>query len=417
VDGRACAAQLDFKQSRQDRHDLVKPAICMIPYATQTIEDADLAAVREVLTSGWLTQGPAVPRFEAAFASAHGVAHAVAVSSATAGLHIACLALGVGPGQYVWTSPNSFVASANCALYCGADVDFVDIDPQTRNMSTEALNLKLEYAQRTGKLPALVIPVHFAGLPCDMASIRELADRYGFRILEDASHAVGASYAGQPVGSRYADASVFSFHPVKIITSGEGGMVTTQAPALARRLQLLRSHGITREAQEMLHPQANEGAWYYEQQVLGFNYRLTDLQAALGYAQLQRLEQFHAARERLAQRYGALLAEFPLCLPARELSSTTQARSSWHLYAVEVLEGARQRALVFASLREAGIAANVHYMPLHLQPYYRKLGFKPGYCPAAEAYGERALSIPLYPNLTAEQQDHVVASLAKALCV
>jgi UDP-4-amino-4,6-dideoxy-N-acetyl-beta-L-altrosamine transaminase len=387
----------------------------MIPYATQTIEEADLAAVREVLTSGWLTQGPAVPRFEAAFAAAHEVAHAIAVSSATAGLHIACLALGVGPGQLVWTSPNSFVASANCALYCGADVDFVDIDPHTRNMSTEALRLKLEQAEQLGRLPSVVIPVHFAGLPCDMAAIAALAQRYGFKILEDASHAVGTTYEGRPIGSHYAQASVFSFHPVKIITTGEGGMVTTQDPALARRLQLLRSHGITREAQEMQHPQANEGAWYYEQQTLGFNYRLTDLQAALGQAQLLRLEQFRAAREKLAQRYDALLADLPLRLPVWQPSASTQARSSWHLYVVEVLGGSRLRAEVFARLREAGIAANVHYLPIYLQPYYRKLGFKPGHCPTAQTYSEQALSIPLFPTLSAQQQDQVVAALTQAL--
>ncbi|MGH8430377.1 MAG: aminotransferase class I/II-fold pyridoxal phosphate-dependent enzyme, partial [Solimonas sp.] len=248
-----------------------------IPYATQSISEDDLQAVREVLTSGWLTQGPAVPRFEQAFARRHGVAHAVAVSNATAGLHIACLALGVGPGKVVWTSPNSFVASSNAALYCGADVDFVDIDPVTRNLSVPALAVKLEQAQRGGRLPAIVIPVHFAGLACDLAPMRALADRYGFRILEDASHAVGASYEGQPIGSRHADASVFSFHPVKIVTTGEGGMVTTQDAALARQLQLLRSHGITREPGELQLADASTGAWYYEQQALGFNYRLTDI--------------------------------------------------------------------------------------------------------------------------------------------
>lgn len=386
-----------------------------IPYATQSINEDDLAAVREVLTSGWLTQGPAVPRFEQAFAQRHGVAHAVAVSNATAGLHIACLALGAEPGKTVWTSPNSFVASSNGALYCGAGVDFVDIDPATRNMSVAALGAKLEQAERDGRLPAIVIPVHFGGLACDLAPIRALADRYGFKVLEDASHAVGASYNGQPIGSRYADASVFSFHPVKIVTTGEGGMVTTPDAALARRLQLLRSHGITREASEMQHP--DTGAWHYEQHSLGFNYRMTDIQAALGTSQLQRIDSLHAARERLADRYDQLLHSLPLRLPARVPGPGNTARSSWHLYVVEVVPaaGVANRATVFARLREAGIGVNVHYEPIPLQPYYRGLGFQPGQFPVAEAYAAKALSIPLYPLLTDAQQDQVVAALSKAL--
>lgn len=388
-----------------------------IPYATQSINEDDLAAVREVLTSGWLTQGPAVPRFEQAFAALHSVAHAVAVCNATAGLHIACLALGAGSGKTVWTSPNSFVASSNCALYCGADVDFVDIDPATRNMSVSALAAKLEQAEHDGKLPAIVIPVHFAGLACDLAPMRVLADRYGFKILEDASHAVGASYNGQPIGSRCADASVFSFHPVKIVTTGEGGMVTTPDAALARQLQLLRSHGITREAVEMQQANASTGAWHYEQHSLGFNYRLTDIQAALGSSQLQRISAFHAAREHLADRYDQLLAGLPLRLPARVPGPGSTARSSWHLYVVEIVPGPRvaDRATVFARLRAAGIGVNVHYEPIPLQPYYRGLGFEPGQFPAAEAYAAQALSIPLYPTLSDEQQNHVVAELKKAL--
>lgn len=386
-----------------------------IPYATQSINEDDVAAVREVLTSGWLTQGPAVPRFEQAFAQRHGVAHAVAVSNATAGLHIACLALGAGPGQTVWTSPNSFVASANCALYCGARVDFVDIDPVTRNMSVAQLAAKLEQADRQGRLPSIVIPVHFGGLACDLLPLRALADRYGFKILEDASHAVGARYNGQPIGSAHADTSVFSFHPVKIVTTGEGGMVTTQDAALARRLQLVRSHGITREAGEMDAPET--GAWHYEQHSLGFNYRMTDIQAALGHSQLQRLDAFHAARERLAERYDHLLAGLPLRLPTRVPGPASTARSSWHLYAVEVTPGPglADRATVFARLRAAGIGVNVHYEPIPLQPYYRGLGFQPGQFPAAETYAAQALSLPLYPGLTEVQQDRVVAALTEAL--
>lgn len=388
-----------------------------IPYATQSINEDDLRAVNEVLTSGWLTQGPAGPRFEKAFAQRHGVAHAVGVSNATSGLHIACLALGAGPGQVVWTSPNSFVASANCALYCGAGVDFVDIDPVTRNMSVPALAAKLEQAERDGQLPVIVIPVHFAGLPCDLAPMRALADRYGFKLLEDASHAVGASYDGQPIGSRYADASVFSFHPVKIITTGEGCMVTTQDAALARRLQLLRSHGITRTPGEMTLDGPMPGPWYYEQTTLGFNHRLTDIQSALGYSQLQRLDSFQAARERLADRYDRLLAGLPLKLPARAPSASATARSSWHLYVIEVLsgDGVADRATVFQRLWDANIAVNVHYIPIHTQPYYRARGFRPGQFPAAEAYYVGAISIPLFPTLTDAQQDHVVAELKKAL--
>lgn len=388
-----------------------------IPYATQSINEDDLRAVNEVLTSGWLTQGPSGPRFERAFAERHGVAHAVSVSNATSGLHIACLALGAGPGKTVWTSPNSFVASANCALYCGADVDFVDIDPVTRNMSAPALTMKLEQADRQGRLPSIVIPVHFSGLSCDLAPMRVLADRYGFKLLEDASHAVGASYEGQPIGSRYADASVFSFHPVKIITTGEGCVITTQDAQLARRLQLLRSHGITRTPGEMVLEAPLPGPWYYEQTALGFNYRLTDIQSALGYSQLQRLDSFHTARERLADRYDQLLIGLPLKLPARTPSATATARSSWHLYVVEVLSGAgvADRATVFQRLWNANIAVNVHYIPIHTQPYYQARGFRPGQFPAAESYYAGAISIPLFPTLTDEQQDYVVAELKKAL--
>jgi len=388
-----------------------------IPYATQSINESDLAAVHDVLTSGWLTQGPAGPRFEQAFAARHGVAHAVAVSNATAGLHIACLALGAGIGKTVWTSPISFVASANCALYCGADVDFVDIDPVTRNMSVAALTTQLEQAERCGQLPAIVIPVHFAGLPCDLAPMRVLADRYGFKLLEDASHAVGASYEGQPIGSRFADASVFSFHPVKIITTGEGGMVTTQDAATARQLQRLRSHSITRTPDEMSLEGPIPGPWYYEQTALGFNYRMTDIQSALGHSQLQRLEALHTARERLADRYDHLLANLPLKLPARAPSANAQARSAWHLYAIEVLagDGVADRDVVFKRLWEADIAVNVHYIPIHTQPFYRALGFQTGQFPAAEAYFASAISIPLFPTLPDEQQDHVVAVLGQAL--
>lgn len=380
-----------------------------IPYSRQEITDADRAAVDAVLTSPFLTQGPAVPAFEAALAERHGAAHAVAVCNATAALHIGCLALGLGAGDTLWTSPNSFVASANCARYCGAGVDFVDIDPRTRNMSVTALSAKLERAEASGTLPRVVVPVDFAGLPCDLADIRDLADRYGFRILADASHAVGADYRGRPVGSDYADITVFSFHPVKIVTTGEGGACLTNDAGLAERLRLLRSHGVTRDPEQM--EGDPEGGWYYEQVLLGFNYRMTDIQAALGTSQLARLPGQHARRDALARRYDDLLAGLALKLPAR----LNDRISAHHLYVVEI-DGTRTRATrreVFDGLRARGIAANVHYMPIHLQPDYARLGFAPGDFPAAEAYYRAALTIPLYPSLTEAEQDRVVDALTE----
>jgi UDP-4-amino-4,6-dideoxy-N-acetyl-beta-L-altrosamine transaminase len=380
-----------------------------IPYSCQNITEDDIAAVAQVLRSEYLTQGPVVRDFEGAFATRHRVAHAVSVANATAGLHIACLALGVGPGKTVWTSPNTFLASANCALYCGARVDFVDIDPTTRNMSVPHLRDKLEAARAQGGVPDVVIPVDFSGLPSDLREIRALADQYGFKVLQDASHAAGASYLGAPAGSLFADASVFSFHAVKIVTTAEGGIVTTQDPAIARRLELLRSHGMTRESSELLQP--GEGPWYYEQQVLGFNYRLTDVQAALGLSQLQRMETLQARRTALADRYDALLSAMPLRLPVR----LPDRMSSWHLYAVELDTDAPGRRAVFEHLRAAGIGVNVHYIPVHLQPYYARLGFRRGDFPAAETYYERAISLPLFPAMSHAQQDRVVAALQEAL--
>lgn len=382
-----------------------------LPYSRQEISDADIAAVTAVLRSDFLTQGPALPAFERAFAERHQVAHAVAVTNATAALHIACLALGVGPGSLVWTSPNSFVASANCALYCGASVDFVDIDPVSRNLCPRALAAKLELAAAAGRLPQVVIPVDFAGWPCDLREMRRLADRYGFRILADASHAVGADYLGRPVGSAWADATVFSFHAVKVVTTAEGGLVATQDAAIADRLRQLRSHGIVREPAQM--SAEPEGPWVYEQQTLGFNMRMTELQAALGLSQLARLPDMQVRRQQLADRYDTLLASLPLLRPAR-LSDRT---CSWHLYAVEI-DGSRcgaSRRAVFDALRGAGIGANVHYIPIHTQPYYRALGFAPGDFPNAEAYYGRALSLPLFPAMTQADQQRVADVLAKAL--
>jgi UDP-4-amino-4,6-dideoxy-N-acetyl-beta-L-altrosamine transaminase len=382
-----------------------------IPYSCQTIEEEDVAAVVAALRSDYLTQGPLIPQFEQAFADRHEAGEAVAVANATAALHIGCLALGAAPGTRVWTSPNSFLASANCALYCGATVDFVDIDPGTRNLSVRALRAKLEAAQASGTLPQIVIPVDFSGLPCDAREIRELADTYGFRILRDASHATGASSGGRPVGSEFADATVFSFHAVKIVTTAEGGMITTHDAALARRLRLLRSHGMTRDPAEM--DRAPEGPWFYQQVALGFNYRITDLQAALGLSQLRRLGPMHARRVALADRYDELLRGLPLRLPPR----LADRESSWHLYVVEVDPDRTRvtRRELFEALRAAGIGVNVHYIPIHLQPYYRALGFRPGDCPAAESYYANAISLPLFPRMTDAQQDTVVGVLRSVL--
>ena len=377
-----------------------------IPYSRQEIDAADIAAVTDLLKSDFLTQGPAGPAFEDAFARRHCAAHAIGVSNATAALHIACQAMGVGAGSRVWTSPNSFVASANCALYLGATVDFVDIDPASRNMSVAALTAKLESADRDGTLPAVVIPVDFSGLPCDLAEMRALADRFGFKILEDASHATGASYRGAPIGSAFADATVFSFHAVKIVTTAEGGMIVTEDSELAERLRLLRSHGVTRDEHLMQHE--SEGGWYYEQVALGWNYRLTDLQSALGLSQLNRMDGWRARREALADRYDELLANGPFKLPLREEGKT----SAWHLYAVELTDAARiDRAELFSAMREAQIGVNVHYIPIHTQPYYRDLGFRREDFPNSVKYYERALSIPLFPAMSEAHQDRVAATM------
>lgn len=378
-----------------------------IPYSTQDIEPEDVAAVTAALTSAFLTQGPAVAAFEEAFAARHAVPHAVAMANATAALHLSCLALGLGPGGLLWTTPNSFVASANCGLYCGAEVDFVDIDPVTRNMSVAALEAKLA----RGRAPDVLVPVDFAGLPADLAAMRALADRHGFRILEDASHATGAERHGRPVGSEHADIAVFSFHAVKVVTTGEGGMAVTRDAELARRLRSLRSHGITRDPAEFTGPAP--GGWHYEQQALGWNLRMTDVQAALGLSQLRRLATMQAARERLAARYDQLLEGLPLLRPAR----VAGARSAWHLYVVEVDEArtAVSRRALYDALRAAGIGANLHYAPIHLQPFWRARGFAPGDFPAAERYGARALTIPLFPKLSEAQQDRVVEVLMTTL--
>jgi UDP-4-amino-4,6-dideoxy-N-acetyl-beta-L-altrosamine transaminase len=382
----------------------------MIPYGRHAVSGDDERAVLEVLRSDFLTQGPAVPRFERAMAERVGAAHAVAVNSATSALHIACLALGLGPGDLLWTVPNTFLASANCARYCGADVDFVDIDARSRNMSAAALADKLQSAATAGRLPKVVVPVHFSGLPCDMAEIHQLSRRYGFFVIEDASHAVGARYQGSHIGDcRHSDITVLSFHPVKIITTAEGGMGLTNDPELARRMEMLRSHGMERDPARFV--DAPEGPWVYEMQELGYNYRLTDLHAALGVSQLDRLDEILAARAAVAAGYDTLLAGLPVIRPEPVADRT----SAWHLYVIELGAVRATRAEVFATMRAAGIGVAVHYIPVHLQPYYRALKFKPGDFPQAEAYYGRCITLPLYPTLTPTQQAHVVQALKSAV--
>jgi UDP-4-amino-4,6-dideoxy-N-acetyl-beta-L-altrosamine transaminase len=383
-----------------------------IPYGRQDISDADVAAVVSVLRSDFLTQGRAIDRFEEELSRRCGAKFAVALANATGALHLAMLALGVKVGDRVWTSPNTFVASANCALYCGATVDFVDIDPRTYNMSVTALEAKLKHAARIGELPRVVIPVHFAGQPCDMTRIGLLAKEYGFSVVEDASHAVGGSYKGSPIGAcDSSDMTIFSFHPVKIITTGEGGMITTNRPDLHERLLRLRTHGITRNPALMDAPP--EGSWVYAQIDLGFNYRLTDIHAALGLSQLGRLEKFVEMRWALAERYDAALTSFPVIRPWQ----SPDGRSAFHLYVIQVDPSRcqRSRKQVFECLKAEGIDANVHYIPVHTQPYYRNLGFNLGDFPESEKYYANAISLPLFPGLTYADQDRVILALERAL--
>lgn len=391
----------------------------MIPYGRQDVTQADIDAVVNVLRSDFLTQGPAVPAFEQAVAALVGARYSLAVSNATAALHIACLALELAPGDRLWTVPNTFVASANCGLYCGAEVDFVDIDPLTWNLSVPKLREKLVQAKKDGRLPRVVVPVHFSGQPTEQEQIWELAKEYNFRVLEDASHAIGASRNGEPVGScRWSDITVFSFHPVKIITTGEGGMALTNDVELAERMAMLRSHGITRDpARFGAHsqgpkPDSTPPPWWYEQQMLGYNYRMTDIHAALGANQLQRLSSYIERRNVLAARYDASLQGLPLQLPTVH----PENRSAFHLYVVRLQPGTgKAHRQVFDELRQQGIGVNLHYMPVHLQPYYTDLGFAAGQYPEAEAHGGSAITLPLYSALTNQQQDRVVESLHQIL--
>lgn len=385
----------------------------MIPYGRQQISHADIDAVIEVLRSDFLTQGAVVPAFEKTVSNYCEVQFAVAVNSATSALHIACLALNLGPGDLLWTSPITFVASANCGLYCGAQVDFVDIDPLTYNMSHEALARKLEVAEKRGCLPKVVIPVHLCGQSCDMKAIHELAQRYGFKIIEDASHAIGGKYRGEFVGNcRYSDITVFSFHPVKIITTGEGGMALTNDPVIADRMQRYRSHGIISDISKMQPRPANE-IWNYQQISIGFNYRMTDIQAALGVSQMNQLNQFVDKRQAIAQVYDSALASLPVQTPWQH----PDAYSSYHLYPIRIKNGEAQNTQqqVYAALHSAGILVNLHYIPVYRQPYYEAMGFHAGYCPEAEQYYIEAISLPMFPGLTADQQDRVIQVLCTVL--
>lgn len=384
----------------------------MIPYGRQDISKADIDAVVSVLQSDFLTQGPQVPLFEQIVANHVCAKHALAVNSATSALHIACMALGLGPGDWLWTTPVTFVASANCGLYCGAQVDFVDIDPQTYNLCPEMLEAKLVAAQKTGKLPKVLVAVHLCGQPCEMSIIHALGQKYGFKIIEDASHAIGGKYKGEFIGnSRFSDVTVFSFHPVKIITTAEGGMVLTNSDELAHKMSLLRSHGITRDAAYMTH--APDGPWYYQQIDLGYNYRMTELQAALGVSQMKRLDAFVARRHQLAQRYDQLLVSLSVTAPWQHPDSY----SGLHLYVIRLKLNKinKTQRQVFDALREQGIGVNLHYIPIHTQPHYQRMGHKVGDYPNAEQYYAEAISLPMYQTLSDGQQDQVVAALQKVL--
>ena len=383
-----------------------------IPYGRQSISETDIQAVVDVLRSDWLTQGPVIEQFEQAVAAYCGAQYAVAVNSATSALHIACLAAGLGSGDTLWTSPNTFVASANCGLYCDASVDFVDIDPRTYNLSAAELDKKLARAKERGTLPKVVIPVHFAGQPCEMDRIAGLAKEYGFTVIEDASHAIGGKYLGKPVGScTFSDMTVFSFHPVKIITTGEGGMVVTNRRDLYEKLLRLRSHGITREPGLM--ECESHGPWYYQQIELGFNYRITDIQAALGLSQMQRLDEFVNRRHELVEKYNQKLRDLPLILPAQHPDTW----SAFHLYVIRLQldKITKTHRQIFEGLRAAGILVNLHYIPVHTQPYYQRMGFTAGMFPEAEQYYSEAISLPMFAGLTNEQQDRVVAALRGVL--
>jgi len=384
----------------------------VIPYGRQDITKKDIESVVEVLHSDFLTQGPVVPEFEEVVSEYCGVEYAVAVNSATSALHLACLALGLGEGDWLWTSPISFVASANCGLYCGAKIDFIDIDPKTYNLSPQESEKKLIKAEKEGRLPKIVIPVHFAGQSCEMEKIYQLSQKYGFKIIEDASHAIGGKYQDKPIGNcQYSDITVFSFHPVKIITTGEGGMAVTNSAKLTEKMQLLRSHGITRD--NLLMTKDPEGSWYYQQIDLGYNYRITDIQASLGVSQIKRVDEFIKKRYQIKSHYDKQLVNLPVTLPFQ----SKESYSSLHLYPIQVNfdEVSKTQKQLFTEMRNNGIGVNLHYIPIYLQPYYQNLGFNKGYCPNAEHYYSRAMSIPIFHSMTSSQQKEVENALFQVL--
>lgn len=383
-----------------------------IPYGRQDITEADIDAVVAVLKSDFLTQGPLVPKFEQAVSNYCGAHYAVALNSATSALHVACLALGLGPGDWLWTSTITFVASANCGLYCGAKVDFVDIDPLSYNLCPVALERKLEKAASEGRIPKIVVAVHLCGQPCDMLAINVLAHRYGFKVIEDASHAIGGRFLGEPIGNcRYSDVTIFSFHPVKIITTAEGGMAVTNDPELAKKIALLRTHGITRDPAHMTCD--SEGPWFYQQIELGFNYRLSDLQAALGLSQMDRLQSYVLKRKQLANRYDELLSALPVTTPWQ----SSESYSSWHLYVIRIQTGKvkKSKREIFDTLRESGIEVNLHYIPVYKHPYYQRMGFNASDFPQSQQYYSETISLPMYATLSESQQDRVVAEIKSAI--
>lgn len=383
-----------------------------IPYGHQEITQEDIEAVVKVLQSDFLTQGPMVPKFESTVSQYCGATHALALNSATSALHVACLSLGLGSGDWLWTSPVSFVASSNCGLYCGAQVDFIDVDPLTNNLCPKELARKLEIAERDGKLPKVVVAVHLSGQSCDMKAISDLSQRYGFKVIEDASHAIGGKYRGEPIGNcRYSDITVFSFHPVKIITTAEGGICLTNSAKLANKMELFRSHGITRDPAQMT--KNSDGPWYYQQLELGYNYRMTELQAALGVSQMTRLDAYVTRRHQLALRYDELLAKLPVTTPWQH----PDCYSALHLYPIRLQLDNLQKSHVhiFESMRAQGVGVNLHYIPIYAQPYYQRMGFKPEDFPQSQAYYREAMSLPMYQTLTDAQQDRVVSALSLAL--
>ena len=384
----------------------------MIPYAKQDISDEDIDSVIEVLKSDFLTQGNKVPLFEDIISERVGAKYALAANSATSCLYLSCLSLGLSKEDILWTSPITYVASANCALYCGAEVDFVDIDPLTWNISVEILEEKLKTARKIKKVPKILVLVHLAGNPCDLQKVFDLSKEYGFSIIEDASHALGSKYSGEHIGSSvYSDISVFSFHPVKNITTGEGGMILTNNQKLSEKIHLYRSHGITRDTKKMINKE--EGLWYYEQLLLGFNFRMSDIHAALGISQMNSLDKFISIRNELSQIYTEELKGLPLTIQRVRKEDL----SAWHIFVIrlKLSELKLSRLEIYNSLRNKGIGVNVHYIPVHLHPFYKNLGFNKGDFPNSENYYDGAITIPMFTKLKKKEIKYVIQALKESI--